>query len=1041
MKTFSRYTPTLNHLALALASTLLLIATYTANATAAESEHSTNEDSKAAPHESKTTELDRVVITGSRIPRAGFDTLEPATVVNRQYIDSFGFTNVADALFSQPGFDSGASVRGNQAGFGAGVSFLGRFGLGSNRQLTLVNGRRLVTSNPPTVFGPSNGGTQVDLNVIPTSLIERTETIGVGGAPTYGSDAISGVTNIILKKNYEGAEVNIGYGLTERGDNARYNYSALLGSNFANHRGNVTIALDADDNAGVLAEARRYYRNGYSTQTNPNAAAIAQFQPGRQYATDGRVNPTIPFNTSNTDGIPGRVLIRNRRINNMTWGGLLYPSTGRYIRDASQQPRGFGPNQDQFLQFDTHGNLVSYNPGVNFGNSSSSGGDGLDLNQTTQVTSQLDRKSVFMLGNYDVTDNISSFFEGSYYTSKALELTDQSIYNAAGFGTGNVNGSGDQSGALNFNIDNPFLSEQNRQALRNLGITDFRLSRASRDLVIGNSSTDTRLWRAVAGLNGHFDAGGHPFTWETSLNHGEGNFDYYRTGLIQQHFINAINVTRNSAGEIVCNSSAAGTTVDPNCVPLNLFGEGVASAAARNYVTTPTHAKAQMKQTVFNANLSGSFIDLPGGKLGFNVGYERRREEGRFTPDEYQRLGLGRTVPTTGSHGAFTTNEYFGEILAPLVNPDAHLPGLHRLDLTAKLRRVNNTVNGWFTAYTYGLQYEPFQGLQLRGNKTRSFRVPAIVELYTSQQPSYSSIPEPCTPANITAGNRPELRQRNCEAFFAYYNGVNPGTFQEAPSTQLGSVSGNPTLENELAKSWTAGIVFQPEWAHGLRVAADWYDIKISNVITLLDSGDITSGCFDNETFNRNDVPNANRFCSMITRDPSTGVASSIRKEYTNGPYINFRGWTAEINYRFDLKELRWGGSGILDLGFYGYFPKNLKYTASLDIPAEESVGTIGYSKRQFQWNARYLTGPWNLGVSANYKSAALYSLTNTVETRDYLGIPSYTSYDANIGYTFDKHSSLNLAILNATDKMVAFPYVYDELGRRYMLTFNYKFH
>ncbi|HHW4681348.1 MAG TPA: TonB-dependent receptor domain-containing protein, partial [Xylella taiwanensis] len=1037
MKTLSRYAPALNHLTLALASTLLLVA-YAANATAAEPQHSTNEDSTSAPHDShhKTTDLDRVVITGSRIPRAGFDTLEPATVVNQQYLDSFGFTNVADALFSQPGFDRGADVRGNQAGFGAGVNFLGRFGLGSNRQLVLVNGRRLVTSNPPTIFGPGGGGTQVDLNVIPTSLIERTETIGVGGAPTYGSDAISGVTNMILKKNYEGAEVKIGYGLTERGDNARYTYSALLGSHFANSRGNLTIALDADDNEGVLGSARRYYRNSYSMQPNPNATAIAQFQPGRDYATDGRVHTTIPFNTSTTDGIPGRVLIRNRRLNNTTLGGLLFPITDRFTRNASGQLLGFGPGQDQFLQFDKQGNLVSYNPGINFGNSSSSGGDGLDLiNQAVQVTSQLDRKSVFMLGNYDVTDTITSFFEGSYYSSKALEMTAQSIYNAVGAGIGNVDGSGDQDGTLNFNIDNPFLSEQNRQALRRLGITDFQLSRASRDLVIGNSSTDTRLWRAVAGLNGHFDAGGHLFDWETSINHGEGNFDYYGTGLIQQHFINAINVVRNSAGEIVCNPSAAGTTVDPNCVPLNLFGEGVASAAARNYVTTPTHATAQMKQTVFNANLSGSLIDLPGGKLGFNVGYERRKEEGRFTPDEYQRLGLGRQVPVTGSRGSFTTNEYFAEILAPLVNPEAGLPGLHRLDLTGKLRRVNNTVNGWFTAYTYGLQYEPVQGIQLRGNKTRSFRAPAIVELYTSQQPGYSFISEPCTPADINAGKRPDVRQRNCQAFFGYYSNVDPSTFEEAHQNKLGSVSGNPRLENELAKSWTAGIVFQPDWARGLRMAADWYDIKLSNLITVLSPDDITSGCFDNDTFNTSDVPNANHFCSLITRDPRTGVASSIRREYTNGPYIHFRGWTAEVNYRFDLRHLRWGG--LLDLSLNGYFPKNLKYAATLDIPPTESAGTINNSKRQLQWNTRYLTGPWNFGLRANYKSSAVSALTSTVETRDYLGIPSYTSYDANIGYTFDKHSSLNLAVLNVTDKMVAFPYMYDASGRRSTLTVN----
>ncbi|HHW4682529.1 MAG TPA: TonB-dependent receptor domain-containing protein [Xylella sp.] len=1040
MKILSRYAPELNHLARVLASTLLLIA-YGTNATDAEPQHSTREDSASPHHDStpKTTDLDRVVITGSRIPRAGFDTLEPATVVNRQYLDNFGFTNVADALFSQPGFDRSADVRGNQSSFGAGVNFLGRFGLGSNRQLVLVNGRRLVSSNPPTIFGPSDGGTQVDLNVIPASLIERTETIGVGGAPTYGSDAISGVTNMILKKNYEGAEVKTGYGLTARGDNERYTYSALLGSNFANSRGNLTLALDADDNEGVLGSARSYYRNGYRWQVNPNAAAIAQFQPGRHYATDGRVNTNIPFNTSATDGIPGRVLIHNSRMNNMTWGGLLYPITNRFTRDASGQPRGFGPGQDQFLQFDKQGNLVSYNPGVNFGNSASSGGDGLDLNQTVQVTSQLDRKSVFMLGNYDVTDTITSFFEGSYYTSKALEMTDQSIYNAAGFGIGKIDGSGDQSGVLNFNIDNPFLSEQNRHVLRGLGITDFHLSRASRDLVINNASTDTRLWRAVAGLNGHFEAGGHLFDWETSLNHGESNFDYYSTSLIQQHFINAINVIRNSAGEIVCNANAPSTTNDPHCVPLNLFGEGVASPAARNYVTTRTHATAQMKQTVFNTNLSGSLIDLPSGKLGFNVGYERRKEEGRFTPDEYQRLGLGRSVPTTSAHGAFTTNEYFGEFLAPLVNPEAGLPGLHRLDLTGKIRRVNNTVNGWFTAYTYGLQYEPMQGIQLRGNKTRSFRAPAIVELYTSQQPAYFFIPEPCTSANINAGKRPSVRQRNCQAFFAHYSDVNPATFQEATSSQLGYTTGNPKLGNELANSWTTGIVFQPDWARGLRLAADWYDIKLSHAITLLSPDDITSGCFDNETFNTNDIPNANRFCSMITRNASSGVSTSIRTKYTNGPYTHFRGLTTEANYRFDLRK--WRRGGVLDLSFNGYFPKNLKSATSLDIPPTESIGTIENSKRQLQLNANYLTGPWNFGLSANYKSSAVYDLTNTVETGDYLGIPSYTSYDANIGYTFDKRATLNLAVLNVTDKMVAFPYVYDALGRRYMLTFNYKFH
>ncbi|MBW8810555.1 MAG: TonB-dependent receptor plug domain-containing protein, partial [Lysobacter sp.] len=152
------------------------------------------------------TDLDRMVVTGSRIRRAGFDTLEPATVVTKQYISDRGLTNVADALNEIPGFGAGITPEGNQSGFGTGVNFVNRFGLGSNRTLVLVNGRRYVSSSPTTLFGPAAPGVQVDLNAIPTAMVERIENVAIGGAPTYGSDAIAGVVNVILRKNYEGVE-------------------------------------------------------------------------------------------------------------------------------------------------------------------------------------------------------------------------------------------------------------------------------------------------------------------------------------------------------------------------------------------------------------------------------------------------------------------------------------------------------------------------------------------------------------------------------------------------------------------------------------------------------------------------------------------------------------------------------------------------------------------------------------------------------------------------------------------------------------------
>lgn len=984
-------------------------------------------------------ELDRIMVTGSRIARAGFDTLEPAAVVSREFIEDYGYTNLADVLFDVPSFGAGASYLGAQASFGAGVNFLSRFGLGSNRMLTLVNGRRFVTSNPPTIFGPANGGIQVDLNAIPSIMVERVESIGIGGAPTYGSDAISGVSNVILRNDFEGAEVELGFGRTSKGDNDRHNWSAILGSNFAQDRGNVTIALSYDNNDGVYSLERDFYRKGYSLQTNPLQSTIDRFQPGRDAASDGRIDPGIPFNTGNNDGIPNSVYIRDRRINNMTWGGLVVPSsvmvTRNYYRDASGQPLGFGAD-NVLYHFDASGNLLPFDPGTTFGTgASSSGGDGMDLNETTQLISDLKRKSAYANGRFDFTDQVRGFFEASWFRSEAEELADQNVYNASSFGAAFADGSGAQSGNLPFNVDNPFLSEQARALLQAQGITDFRLSRSSRDLSMNNSSSRSIITRAVAGLDGYFEWAGRGFNWETSLTHGRGDFDYYGTGIVQQNFINAINVTRNAAGEIVCDATAAGTTADPDCRPLNLFGEGVASAEALAYVNTPTHAKAEMRQTVFNANLSGGLFDLPGGEFAFNVGFEYRKEEGAFEPSEYQRLGLGRSVPIQAASGDFSTNEYFAEFIAPLVDPDRRIPGLHRLDLTGKVRRVDNTVNGWFTAYTYGLQYEPFAGIQLRGNRTESFRAPSISELYTSEQPAYFAIPELCSATNIDGGTRPAVRRRNCEAFFAAYPGVDPATFTASPSTQLGTRNGSTSLANEQARSWTAGVVLQPQWLDGLRVAADWYDIEITDVITALSPTDIVSGCFDNEDFNAADIANANRFCSMISRNPLTGVANGIATEYGNGPIMAFRGWTGEVNYRWDLRRF-----GRLDLGFYGYFPKELGSASAPGVPIVEQVGTTSAPKRQYRWSARYQLGKWNVGVNADYQSSALVSLTAIADARQYPRADSYTTWDANVGYRISDRARINLSVINLTDDIGPFPFVYDALGRRYMLKASYRF-
>ena len=1026
-----RRLPAFTPLSLALSSVLLFAAAPVVAQTA------TTDD--AAPAQASPTDLDRMTVTGSRIYRAGFDTLEPAAVVSRQSIEAYGQTNLIDALTKIPGVTAGTTSRGDQASFGAGVNFASKFGLGSNRLLTLVNGRRFVTSAPPTVFGAGGGsGVQVDMNSIPAVMVERVESLSVGGAPTYGSDAISGVNNIILRDRFEGAEVEIGFGRTTKNDNDRYNWSGIFGSAFADGRGHVVIAAEFDNSEGVNALQRDFYRNGYSLQTNPTQANVNAFQPDRSPLTDGRLDGGIPFNTGPADGIPDQVFIRNRRISNMTFGGLILPADigvrRSYQRNGTGALNGFG-TANKLWHFNTQGDLVEFDQGIAYPSGNASGGDGLDLNETLPLIADLERRSVYSTGHFEFTDNVRGFFELSHYKATARETLDQNIYNAASFGVANPDGTGAASGTLLFRADNPFLSAESRRILAENGITSFQLSRSSRDLAMNNSSTDTSLTRVVAGLDGYFEVGSRGFKWEASVTHGRGDFDYFGTGLIQQNFINALNVTTDANGNIICNASAPGTVADPNCRPLNLFGENQASAEALAYVSTPTHAKAETRQTVFNASVAGGLFNLPGGEFSVAAGFEHRREEGSFTPSEYQRLGQGRSVPIQAASGEYHTNEVFAEFLAPLFNPDWNLPGLHRLDLTAKVRRVDNSVAGGFNAFTYGIQYEPFAGLQLRGNKTQSLRAPSIAELYTTLQPAFYNIPEVCSVANINGGTNPAARKRNCDAFFAAYPGADPATFQAAPTNTLGSTNGSTSLKNEKAKSWTAGVVFAPEWIKGLRVAADWYDIEITNVITSLSANDIITGCFDNNDFNAADVPNANRFCSLVTRNPLTGAATDIRTEYGNGPVLMFRGWTAEVGYRVDTRKY-----GVLDLDFYGYMPKNRGQAASANVPFVEQVGSFNEPKRVFRWTAQHSVGRWSAGVTTNYTSSAVFSVTGTPESREHFRRDSWTTWDANVSYRITDNARLNLSVLNVGDDIGPFPYVLDALGRRYMATVRYRF-
>ena len=1002
--------------------------------------------SPAQQKEEEDKTLQEVVVTGSRIVRAGYDTLEPASVITSDYIQSRGLTNIADALNESPGFGTATTPEGGQSTFGPGLNFVNRFNLGSNRTLTLINGRRFVSSNAPSIFGPAAPGNQVDLNFIPTVLVDHIDNLAVGGAPTYGADAIAGVVNVFLKKDFEGFRAFGQYGQLEDGGLKSDSLGLVGGWNFAGDRGNLTASIQHSSLDGLLATDNKRFADAYLFATNP-ASSITATQPGRTPANDGRVDSSVPFNTSNTDGIPNAVLIRNRRIFSLNFGGVALPTGANTLADG--QLRCFGVTSTNCLQFDTSGNLVPFNPGTNFGTTDASGGDGLYLVETLQLVSDLKRTSATVSAHFDLNDNVQLFTDLFGYKADAEEIVDQTAYNATIFGG--------SSSAITLPANHPTLTQQARDTLAGLGATSFRISRAHRDLAENNARSESDLYQAVVGATGNFEAGSRHFNWEAYFNYGRNKSTYFGTQLNRQNFVNALNVVAGPGG-LVCSATpgytglpagnagrilvgADGPVADPNCVPLDIFGEGRPSAAAIAYVSSVQRSDADIEQRVFNANIGSQIFDIWGGPIEYNVGFERRTEKGAFEPDAYLAAGLGRSAIITPTVGEYTTNEFFGEVIFPLVSEKNEIPFLRELTVTGKARSVDNEVNGKFTAYTGGLQWAPFKDVQLRGNVTRSLRAPSITELFTPVSPIFTTVADPCSTSNVSGGTRPATRAANCAQFFEQYGLPTTGWQSNAVSaTTQGSLQGDTSLANETANAWTVGFILRPRWVENLEMAVDWVDIRIDDTITNFTANDLATACFDNFTY-------PNPYCDRFTRNPASagplnaGQITFVQTGFANGAYQSMSGVSVEGRYRHSFEKL---GDFEVGLSYYRLREELRSATGVVTVNSEEVLGSPTDS---VQLNLIYEKGPFGARWQSNYVSAQLYSRTFNAESRDILEVNSDYTHNLSLFYRPVENATVRLAVTNILDGNPPFPIGgdafngnYDFLGRRYALSVTYDF-
>ena len=1019
-----------------------------------------------------------ITVTGTRIRLPNLESFEPTTTVDRRQIQERNFTNVADAINELPGPRGSVTPAGAQGSFGQGVNFINQYGLGSNRTLTLVNGRRFVTSNVASNFGNASAGTQTDLNVIPAIILDRIDLVGVGGAPVYGSDAIAGVLNVILRTRFDGIEAFALSGITEEGDNFRWNASVLAGWDLGD-RANVTLSVSHDEVNGLTFYDRDFLRENIGGVINPSSAAAAASRfPGVGPNNDLRLNPNIGFNNTTTDLAPGVVVARNVGIPVLTAGGLI--TFSNLPCSSPNNPAScFGLPNNNALRFDVNGNLVRFNQGIWFGANTSASGQSDDtfmFNDFSQITSHLNRTIFNGFFTFDISDNIELFLEGTYFRSRADELVQQPTFNSSLFGG--------TSGQLAITPDYAFLTPQARAELLRRGVTLIGISRSSRDLADLTGFNETQIFRGVAGIRGDMGVFGRELNWEVSANHGEAEVRDVRQDLNAQRFINAVNVTRNASGAIVCTTAQTrpggfvapgGTPVaDPNCVPFDILGEGRASQAARDYVIQETVAISRQRQQVLNANLGGTLFDVPGGAIGFNVGYEHRRENAKFTPDQFAQLGQGRSVPITALSGGYTLNEVFGEVLLPLISPEMGIPFLQDARVFARGRYVDSSINGGFFSWAAGGSIAPVRDVEFRGNFTRSFRHPAITELFLPIVPAFNTVPDLCSLANRNGGPAPATRLANCTAFLAAFPDPTSPTGSSATPDPANNATvpvltgGNPNLDNEQADSWTAGVIVRPRFLPRFSATADYISITLDQPISSLTVAQVASACFDNPDFNAADPVNGNAFCSRILRNPAgtrdaTGnliagrvvnnpATPAVQVGFVNGVQIRFRGIQGTMNYSIPLDF--WGMNGTFSIGADMLYVKSRLNNITGVAPAR-SDGVIGDPEFSGQLRLRYAEDTWGTNWTVNYVGEQLFSRLNRLpgvagsgpDAREIDELDDYVLVNAGIWFDPAEDFRLTLSVTNLFNRQgqeyfgVLLPASYvDLLGRRFAASARVRF-
>ncbi len=648
---------------------------------------------EASAPQAAAEDLEEVVITGSRIVRDGYEAPTPLAVVDVSALNSSSTSNIADYVNTMPVFAGSSTPQSTAVNVSAGtsgVNALNLRGLGTGRTLVLLDGQRSV--------GAFLTGA-VDINSFPQQLVQRVEVVTGGASAVYGSDAVGGVANFILDKEYTGVKGEISGGVTSYWDDKQWKVSLAAGFPFANGRGHVLLSGEQNEKDGIL-----YGSGGVGKRAWNETGWMVLRTPG--------------YSAASFAGRPEYFLIDRASISTTAPGGL--------ITNGPLKGLTFGPG----------GSVRNFNYGPINDGAYMSGGDWLTTQIKGNLGNSLDptgsRQNAFARAAYDITDNINAYVQAAWSHNFTKTMA------SSQFNIGN----------LTLRGDNAFLLSQisPQQAALLTPTTTMSVGSFHADLPPDFGTTDRIIKRYVVGASGNFDAFGTGWGWDAyyqkgiSRNSLEAPRIYSRSRMTL-----ALEAVRHpTTGQIVCRSTLTNPT--NGCVPYNVLGIGVNGTSAINYVLGDSHLSQTLKQDVFGASATGEPFDLWAGPVSIALSAEHRRESVYGASDAGSLVGdylSGNYRPTFGK---YSVTEGALEAVVPLAK-DASFADTWDLQLAA--RATDYSLAGYVTTWKVGTTYTPIPDIKLRVTRSRDIRAPNLQELFAGGTSGSSAALDPFTNTNV----------------------------------------------------------------------------------------------------------------------------------------------------------------------------------------------------------------------------------------------------------------------------------------------------